>query len=216
MFCQVLVLSEETQLISYSKEACRGISHLIVAGSVPEARPYLSATLDVAIVDDAVTASDPAFVQEMLEQCPRMVPILLAELIPQVLHMDSFRRNRLVRTISRPFSQGEVLAAIREVLHFTTLRYLGLVAAPLPSSATNTECQPNARDKAYPTSDLNELSQRELEIYNLCLSRRNPRQIAQRLSISIFTVRNHLQSIYRKLGVHTRSELHGTLPVRAI
>ena len=54
---------------------------------------------------------------------------------------------------------------------------------------------------------VDDLSARETEIARLSALGRSNKEIAQTLSLSPFTVRNHLESVYRKLGVAKRSEL---------
>ena len=51
------------------------------------------------------------------------------------------------------------------------------------------------------------LTAREHEIVRLLLSNGRVRSIADRLDISPHTVRNHLRSVFRKLGVHSQVEL---------
>jgi PAS domain S-box-containing protein len=67
---------------------------------------------------------------------------------------------------------------------------------------------PNSGSVALPQVGTSALSQRELEILALLRDRLQPRRIAERLGISYATVRNHIASIYRKLGVHSQQELH--------
>ena len=55
--------------------------------------------------------------------------------------------------------------------------------------------------------DLRLLSPRELEVLHPFMEGRRVASIARLLSISPHTVRNHLQSIYGKLGVRSQSEL---------
>lgn len=56
-----------------------------------------------------------------------------------------------------------------------------------------------------------ELTSRERQIAELASSGRPNREIADELSISIRTVENHLQRIYTKLGIRTRSQLRTAL-----
>ena len=51
------------------------------------------------------------------------------------------------------------------------------------------------------------LSPREYQIAQLVASGRSNRQIAERLVISEQTVKNHIQSIFRKLSLNNRVEL---------
>ena len=51
------------------------------------------------------------------------------------------------------------------------------------------------------------LTNRENEIFSLLLSGLYPKEIAGKLSVSYFTVDFHRKNLYRKLGVHSRTEL---------
>ena len=50
----------------------------------------------------------------------------------------------------------------------------------------------------------NILTKRELEILYLLIGGQSNRQIAKELIISIHTVKAHIESIYRKFGVHNK------------
>lgn len=54
---------------------------------------------------------------------------------------------------------------------------------------------------------LNELSAAQRRVLDLALAGLVEKQIAHRLNISRHTAHNHLRSIYRTLGVHSRAEL---------
>jgi DNA-binding NarL/FixJ family response regulator len=51
------------------------------------------------------------------------------------------------------------------------------------------------------------LTGREMEVIRMVCEGLNNKEIAERLSISPLTVRHHLSSIYRKLGVASRLKL---------
>jgi len=50
------------------------------------------------------------------------------------------------------------------------------------------------------------LTARELEVLELIAAQKTTREVAERLSISVHTVRNHIQRALSKLGVHSRLE----------
>jgi DNA-binding NarL/FixJ family response regulator len=52
-----------------------------------------------------------------------------------------------------------------------------------------------------------ELSKRETEVYDIMIMGADAGEIAERLYCSIFTVRNHIQKIYKKLCVSKKPEL---------
>lgn len=51
------------------------------------------------------------------------------------------------------------------------------------------------------------LSTREQDVLDKLLLGQNPARIGEALGISVHTVRNHMKSIYRRFGVHSREEL---------
>jgi len=55
-----------------------------------------------------------------------------------------------------------------------------------------------------PPPDVSDLTRRELEILRLVASGADTKAVAERLHVSPATVRNHVQSIMGKLGVHSR------------
>ena len=62
------------------------------------------------------------------------------------------------------------------------------------------------REKSGETSKLEDLSQREEEILQHLSKGYSTKEIADRLSVSVNTVRTHLQHIYEKLHVRSRTE----------
>ena len=55
------------------------------------------------------------------------------------------------------------------------------------------------------------LSARESEVMLLVARGKRPAQIGEECCLSVFTVRNHIQNIYRKLDIHSRDELDALL-----
>ncbi len=52
-----------------------------------------------------------------------------------------------------------------------------------------------------------DVSEREMEVLVLIAKGMIPREIARALTISEKTVRNHISSIYRKIGIYDRAQV---------
>ena len=70
------------------------------------------------------------------------------------------------------------------------------------------DSSPNGSRRLGEGADLETLSPRETEILRVFLDGNGVGQIAGKCFISEHTVRNHLKSIYRKLGVRSQMELY--------
>ena len=66
------------------------------------------------------------------------------------------------------------------------------------------------RDESVAEDTTTELSHKELEVYALIRSGATNKEIAAQLFISVSTVKTHINSIYRKMGVSRRAELIST------
>lgn len=98
--------------------------------------------------------------------------------------------NYIVHLFQDASQEKQALALTQRVLSFIERR---------------TGSIPNLWDP--PSPDPIPLSKRELEILKLMVWGGDTRAIARQVSISPYTVRNHLLNISRKLGLHNRLEL---------
>ena len=74
-----------------------------------------------------------------------------------------------------------------------------IASPPAENVSVQTVCETLAEKHA--------LTPRELEVLQLLAQGRDPSRIQETLVVSYHTVRNHIKSIYKKLGVHSRQEL---------
>ena len=119
-------------------------------------------------------------------------------------HADADTLSRAAKTrpagyIVKPFQKTQLLSVVALALHQVRPSPVPEVAVPngVPHTA------PNAVDDR----DEIALTPRELEVVRRLLANGRVRSIAEQLQISPHTVRNHLRSIFRKLGVHSQVEL---------
>lgn len=85
-------------------------------------------------------------------------------------------------------------------------RTLTVVETLLGHEAAPPERAPWQRQNRDP-KQIASLSPREREVLKRCLEGASVQSISDEFAISVFTVRNHLKSIYRKLHVKSRAEL---------
>jgi DNA-binding NarL/FixJ family response regulator len=69
------------------------------------------------------------------------------------------------------------------------------------------ENEEEAADRIRETSGEARLTPKEKEVFALVLKRRTNPEIAEELYISLYTVKNHVSSILRKLGLKSRREI---------
>jgi LuxR family maltose regulon positive regulatory protein len=81
----------------------------------------------------------------------------------------------------------------------------GTQPAVLPQSSINNR-QHLHRTQVQVSAIINPLSERELEVLRLLPSELSTTEMADRLTVSVNTIRTHLKNLYGKLGAHSRYE----------
>lgn len=128
------------------------------------------------------------FLAEMQMRCPE---------IPVVVMVNTIRRAQL-----RLYMQHHVRAFIRRdstpeyIAHALKSVMMGLMCLPSEMNSANYENY----------SAIMQLSARQKEILKLLAVGESNKQISRRLNISAGTVKAHLESIFRRLNVHNRTQ----------
>jgi DNA-binding NarL/FixJ family response regulator len=187
-------------------------------------RALISATEDIELVGEAATGEQVIAQAEELRpdvvlmdiNMPDMDGILATRNILQVtpetgiIMVTMLRDDSSVFSAMRAGARGYVLkgSKYRELLQ--TIRAVSSGQALFgPSIAARimnffdlreAEIEPSSPEEAFP-----ELTPRELEVLELIAQGANNNDIAEKLVISIKTVRNHINSIFGKLQVADRS-----------
>ncbi len=81
--------------------------------------------------------------------------------------------------------------------------YIGQLLAAFPDT------QATSKEKARPVEMIEPLSERELEVLHLIADGLTNREIANKLILSLNTVKGHTRKIYGKLGVNSRTQAIG-------
>ena len=118
----------------------------------------------------------------------------IAVIIPENIYFKELRNMRLVIVIA-----GTILAAL-----FITLVLL-LYKAQKKLQKAQKKLQ--KAQKKLQSFGLTNLTAREMEIYNLLLTDLPTKQIADKMGLSYSGVNFHIQNLYRKLGIQSRTEL---------
>jgi DNA-binding NarL/FixJ family response regulator len=176
---------------------------LVVCGeaeSGPEARAKILALRpDVAIVDIALKDSSGIELIKDLKQSQPEVAVLVLS-----MHDESHYAERVLRAGARGYimkreTATKVITAIRQVLEGKLYMSESLAAAMAAQFVTG---------KALATGSLVEqLSDRELEVFELLGDGRGTRQIAETLGVSIKTIQAYCARIKEKLNLASATEL---------
>ena len=170
------------------------------AGSWPEAESAIAQlpTLkpDVVLMDINLPGMSGIECTARLKQlCPK-VQVIMVTVYEDADSIFRALQSGACGYMLKRASADEILAAINEVRNG---------GAPMTSGIARKVVQ--AFQKAPVASgDTAELSEREVEILDLCAQGFVNKEIADRLNISYWTVKNHVKHIYEKLHVRSRSE----------
>ncbi|HEV8310285.1 MAG TPA: LuxR C-terminal-related transcriptional regulator [Methylomirabilota bacterium] len=121
-----------------------------------------------------------------------------------IQHFDMATRTKAGKPVWLDISILVVQGARRELA--TTVHLFRDVTAVHEIEALVRERLAQAAPPSADSAAATQLTRRELEILRLMTGGANTRAMAERLHVSPATVRNHVQNILGKLGVHSRLE----------
>jgi two-component system, NarL family, response regulator LiaR len=145
---------------------------------------------DVALYDTYGRSSPPTeALQKLVAQpCAKNVAVFTFNFDP---HLVQYALSAGVRGyLWKGLARNQVAEALRQVA-------AGEIVVAAPQNVVN-------NGDAYPTEW--GLTAREGEVLRLLSEGASNAQIANTLFVSVETVRSHVKQVYRKLGVHTRSQ----------
>lgn len=187
------------------------------AGSIAQARQVLvegEQAVDVALIDPGLPDGDgSALIPELREANPPAQALVLSA---------SFDRAEIARAVEmeaagvlhKSAPLDEVKESVRRLGMGQTLLPLEEVIELLRFAGRTREVEYEARQA------IEKLTPREIEVLQALAEGLDSHEIAQRLSISIRTERNHISSIVSKLGVHSQLQAlvfavrHGVVEIR--
>lgn len=185
---------------------------------------------DVLVTDISMPGNESLELLDVLRESTYPLPVIVVTGNPTLqTAVTSLRRDavdyltkpidfaQLGQAVDRAIERGRKVQAVsraREQLDEWSSTLRGLQEALVPHVVEENEGRgPIVNDPLAALDDdaRASLSPREQEVLVALAEGASTRELADKLFISEHTVRNHLKAIYRKLGVHSRTELFSKL-----
>jgi DNA-binding NarL/FixJ family response regulator len=180
----------------------------LLANSLPEVQLYEAGTVaevvelvdregapDLFLLDLLFPGMNPRETLKMLrERCPKS-SIIIVSMVEDDSTIDKVMGFGADGYIVKSIPAGEMVAAVNAVRE-------GQYVIAKPSQA-------GLADQIPEMAEIMELSLRQREIMGLIRAGKSNKHIGRELSLSPFTVRNHVSSLFRIFKVNSRAELAG-------
>jgi two-component system nitrate/nitrite response regulator NarL len=185
---------------------------------------------DVLVSDISMPGNESLELLDALRGSRYPLPVIVVTGNPTLQSAITSLRRDAVDYLTKPLDFGALASAVhRAVERSRTVQAVSRAREQLDEwshtlKALSEALVPHVSDDDGPTAPLaadplaaltedqrDNLSPREREVLVALASGSSTRDLAEKLFISEHTVRNHLKAIYRKLGVHSRTELFSTL-----
>jgi DNA-binding NarL/FixJ family response regulator len=153
---------------------------------------------DLALIDVRMPEQDGmATCHAIKEECPA-TSVILVTIHENPEYLLEALKEGAAGYVLKDISQGELITAIKGVLRGESMLNKELVIRLLQRMASETSYQEEV--------PLERLSPRELEVLQLLTQGQTNREIAQNLTVSVSTVKIHVEHILAKLGVSDRTQ----------
>ncbi|MCH6545058.1 MAG: response regulator transcription factor [Deltaproteobacteria bacterium] len=168
---------------------------------------------DLLIADIKMQGNSDLEFIKALPQIAEGMPVILVTGYPSLNSAIESVQLPVVAYLVKPFELNELLVRVKDVITgkglFKTRRLekaLQKMANDLEEVGALTGAN-TSTTRLYTLNGLHALTQREWEILRLLRANQRVVAIARSLHISTSTVRNHIKSIFQKMGVHSQMEL---------
>ena len=173
---------------------------LLVCGEAGSASEALAAVTkhkpDIALVDISLPGPDGFILTKMLQVRHSKLPVLMFSMHDETVYAERALHAGARGYIMKQEPTEDCLHAIRQVL-----------AGEIAVSRAITNQLAHRLSTAGSRSPIDQLSDRELEIFQLFGAGRTSREIASSLHLSIKTIEAHRTNICQKLGPHGTPDL---------
>lgn len=177
---------------------------ILVTPSTTEAEQWIAkGRVDIVVADDALAGLD--LLNELFQVSPNVVRVLsLRSSVDGVA--SQLAEGIVFRAIQKPWALDALTRTLHDAMQQAALSFAVRLSPP-PATVDSMRRVRSIRAHDGATSSDQALSVRESEVLALLERGCSTSQIARKLAISVFTVRNHVKAIFRKLGVASRGEL---------
>ncbi len=174
--------------------------------------------VDIVISDLCLPgASGPEFLRQCFRQWPKTYRIILSGHVNPEVALSAINDLKVYKFLTKPcpteklktileeiYIEQEIQKGTDDLVDIAMQQILGCLKTENPNkpSANNVLANSEFRRKM-----LSSLTKRELDVLEYLLKSYRVPRIAELLHISPHTARNHLKSIFNKLGVHSQAEL---------
>jgi two-component system probable response regulator PhcQ len=224
---QVLLVDDEPEVISAIKEALFHEPYEIIGVGDPVEALRLLGTkaFDVVVADEKMPNMGGAeFLSTVRRDYPATVRIILTGHATLGSAVRAINEGAVYRYLQKPFPASALGEIIRQGLsdqqvtelrdrivdgavrqHDALIDYAAVSGgSPVQEKPSTTKAGSSQQTSSGVSTSL---SQREKQIVSALAAGKDPKTIAHSLDISVHTVRSHLKTIYRKVGVRTQLEL---------
>jgi DNA-binding NarL/FixJ family response regulator len=160
---------------------------------IPQSKPQV-VIIDISLGEE----SGLDLIKQVHDTWPQL-PILALSMHDESLYAERALRAGAMGYIMKKEAMDKVMTAIRRVLAGEIY-----ISEKMASRMVHKLID---RGGAKSNSPLEQLSDREFEVFNLIAQSIGPKEIAQRLSLSVKTIETHREHIKEKLGLKSGAEL---------
>ena len=188
---RLLLADDHTMLRECLRRSLESCGHTVVAEAGDGAEAVDRAERlrpDVAVLDVTMPGTDGIEAARQLRARSLGIPVVVLTMHHDDDIVAEARAAGASSVLMKDCTTAELVAAIESA-----------VRRPLGGPAAGTA-------GAKPVAPRSVLSRRECEVLQLVAEGATPTELAERLYISRKTVKNHLASIYEKLGCHDRAQ----------
>lgn len=157
---------------------------------------------DCILTDDQLPKNDGIELLKTLRKDGNFIPFVV---------LSKLKKEENKDFMEKAYADGEFNVAVN-YFHFDTLNYwihrlVDKYRQFLQTDKLKTYLFQSSPEKMEKLQEaMKTLTKREVEILNMIGVGKSNKEIAEELSISYWTVKNHVNNLFNKLGIHTRAE----------